>query len=105
MIYAQEIRPAVKAELEKAGSDTGVTVIGKEMGSRWKAMTDEQKAVSLSVASSSTFSIPQRPPCGPLVMLFADWARRLWRHGGAGRLALAGAAPKHVNLTIRLPSI
>ena len=45
MVFANEHRAALKAELQAAGAtDVGVSVIGKALGERWRALSEEEKA-------------------------------------------------------------
>eukprot|EP00887_Chlorella_sp_A99_P005767 scaffold1.g5767.t1 len=43
MLFANEQRAAVAAELKAAGGKAGVGEVGKAMGERWGALTDEDK--------------------------------------------------------------
>merc|ERR1712038_1078922 len=41
--FSNEYRPKIKNELKEAGKDNGVGDVAKELGDRWKKMTDAAK--------------------------------------------------------------
>lgn len=51
-LFAAEVRDAVREEIAAAnGGKAGVAAVGKAVGERWKALTDEQKQHYKDVAA------------------------------------------------------